>query len=124
MTKIHITASREIDQAIAEQVGWSIRPDRGFYALYDAESNLIDTGFESTIDARTRIPKFTTSVDAALSLPLPADSYWEIKTEPRGSRAELHEVIEERYFDSEEPTLALAICKAWLAWKWGESEGK
>lgn len=125
---MNITAGRETDQAIAEQVGWSIKPDRGFYAVYDADGTLVDTGFESVFEARTRIPKFTTSVDAALSLPFPSGQYLFMAMGATG-RAWLTPNTDgsaQSYDDPQGSTttgllpqerIALAVCKAWLMWK-------
>jgi hypothetical protein len=69
------------------------------------------------LDVMTKpLPLYSTSVDAALTLPLPNDGYFSIIYEPRRSLVSL-DIGADDHPLCEATTLALAVCRAWLSWQ-------
>lgn len=126
-------AGRELDRVIAERVGWAVECHKVVYptsSSYDYY-RLIGPNGEEKRDydipeaAWQDAPHYSTDANAALSLPT-ADLYFIDLHGPHSENSLWHAFIEWGYSDEEDEypsfraeadTAALAVCRAWLAWK-------
>lgn len=112
-----VQAGRELDQLIAERIGWTEISDQMIVGRQDLHGTPPGAMFPTFM-----VPRFSTSVDAAWSLLEGRNSYG-IATNTRELSYSMKLWAECDGYDgwAERDQPALAICRAWLAWK--ESKG-
>lgn len=123
-----LPAGRELDRLIAERLGWRVDLEHG--DVYDQDGEFVPPDDRRTWDRNpsenelwSQVPEYSTDLNAATTLL--AHFFWRLTGTPDMKTNEVHYYCT---FDSHTdyagmdtihvyaPTVALAICRAWLTW--------
>ena len=118
-----LPAGRELDRLVAEKAGYRVQHDHPDYILWSADGDFVVRQPDEYLAWR-HVPHYSTSVDAALTLPLnPGEYGWALKIVPDFSGGLVWAMI----IDDAGQTvsrciqparlIALAMVQTWLAWK-------
>lgn len=110
-----LPAGRDLDRLVAEKAGYRVQHDHPDYILWSADGDFVVRQPDEYLAWR-HVPHYSTSVDAALALVPGGDIAFELyRDENTGDWwAEF-----DGWYDEGSPWPALAIVRAWLAWKDG-----
>ena len=114
-----LPAGRELDVEISRSLGWTVSDDAEIYTL-DPNGN---QGNFTRIPSGVYAPRLSVDANAALRLwatePLPDDWLWKLSYHVQVDMYSCM-LIDQRdhpVLHEEAQSPALAICRAWLAWK-------
>lgn len=118
-------AGRELDRLIAERLGWTdLLIDQDWIEVDGKVEDVVRVlGVPPGAKWKEQVSEYSTSADAALTL-FPDDTEWMATYSPYyGPRFRITvgtpHVLDDEYFDvyGNGDTLALALCRAWMAWR-------